>query len=943
MEARLRTLMEECAVKRGEIFTHTIKPSDTWYAGSCYIPTEYQDEFIMLYSNCVKNGCKLTIAEKPGPYTPLRVDFDFKTDLDMGLKRVYDKNMLKEIIGYFQREIKAIVDKSEYEDKLLYCIVLEKTNPRSEEGACKDGFHLHFPHFITCDWVIDTYLPQNISKTMIKNGTWSKVKLITGVEKIIDTPISRKTWMMYGSMNCKSEKSEPYMYKRIKGGLGCKDINLGYAFNHKLKEISLYEVFEEEMIGRNEDVVFHLPQFLSIRGYLLESSKLKPEVEAKRLMTHKRNKRRRVRVKKKRSVEDVLKDIQMIKEAGIMDMLSDDRADSYESWMDVGWTLFNIGEGHEEALNLWIEFSRRSPSFEEGKCEELWLKMELKNKTLGSLLYMAKKDSPDMYRAWREDNIRCWIYESLKEPKPAELDVAKVVYKMFEGKFICSDAKKGIWYEFRDHRWRKMDGDIQLKRVILDDVGQEYRNYKAELARGEAENRGEDRKKCEERLKRCTAIITALKTEKFVNNVVRMCKVYMHDSKFNRMMNENKKILVCENGVLDLDLLLFRDGRPDDYATFSTGLYYTEYYSGDSEVQELDDYLKKVFPNPKRRDYFLDFMCSCMKGGNIHKRCLFQTGGGDNGKSITTELLELTFGNGNDGYFGKFPRELIVKSSRGNSSSGARPELARVRGKRIMGFDEIAETETIDIGVLKLLTGNDSFFTRTLHDEGGEIKPMFTLIAQFNEPPAIPAQDEATWSRVRVLDYESKFVKPQDITKYPVPKSKSKQFEKKRFYADPYFSDKLPELANVLLWKLFRRFVESYNEKGLVEPDEVKFSTNKYKAENDIYQQFIDSKLEKTEDLEEFIRMNDMFSEFKEWYKENHSSYRKEPISKHKMKKEMLKRLGEVNQESQRKEDKYGLGKLGRWWGYKIVDDDYEDAFSGQNNNEKISSFLKRK
>jgi len=941
MEAQLRTLMGECAVKRGEAFTHTTKDTDTWYPGCYYVPSEYYEKFMRLYSECVMLDCKLPISEKPGPYTPLRVDFDFKTDLDMGLKRVYSKEMLREIVGFFQKEIRRIVRKDDFDEKLLYCIVLEKSAPRSEEGSCKDGFHLHFPHFITVDWIIDTHLPEVVTKAMVQNGTWSKIKLITKIEKLIDTPISRKTWMMYGSMNYKNIKSEPYKYKRIRGGLNNRGKSLGYAFDHKLREIPLKKVFKEEMIGREKDVEYYLPLFFSIRGYQNEGTRLNSEVDAKRIMNSKRNKRRRVRVAKKRSLEAILKDIKLIKDANIMDMLSDDRSDFYDSWMDVGWTLFNIGEGHEEALNLWIEFSQRSTNFQEGRCEEEWYKMELKNKTLGSLLYMAKSDSPNMYREWREDNIRYWIWESLKEARPAELDVAKVAYKMFEGKFICADAKKGIWYEFRDHRWREMNGDVELKLVILEDVRQEYINYKVELARGEAESRGVERKECEEKEKRCIAIITALKSDSFVNRVVNLCKVYMHDSKFLKMMNENKTILVCENGVIDLELKTFRDGRPDDYATFSTGLYYTEYNNEDFEVKELDDYLRKVFPNNKRRAYFLDFICSCMKGGNIHKKILIETGGGDNGKSITTILLELTFGSGNDGYFGKFPRELIVKSSRGNSSSGARPELARVRGKRIMGFDEIAETETVDIGVLKLLTGNDSFFTRTLHDKGCEIKPMFTTVLQCNTPPAIPAQDKPTWSRIRVLDYESKFVQSQDLSKYPVPEDENEQFKKKRFHADPNFSDQLPDLASVLLWKLFRRYIDSYSEKGLVEPEEVKFSTARYQTENDIYQQFIESKIEKTDDLENFVRMNDMFAEFKSWYQENHPSYRREPISKPKMKKELIERLGEVNIESDRTEDKYGFGKLGRWWGYKLFHGDTGDIFENDG-KAKITNLLKK-
>ena len=113
-----------------------------------------------------------------------------------------------------------------------------------------------------------------------------------------------------------------------------------------------------------------------------------------------------------------------------MDMLSDERSDELDKWMDVGWTLFNIGQGCDEALEIWVEFSRRSAKFIEGECEELWGTMEMREKTIASLLSMAKNDSPDNYNAWKETNIRFFLWRSLYEQKPNEYDVAMGVSKM---------------------------------------------------------------------------------------------------------------------------------------------------------------------------------------------------------------------------------------------------------------------------------------------------------------------------------------------------------------------------------------------------------------------------------------------------------------------------------------------------------------------------------
>jgi phage/plasmid-associated DNA primase len=379
-------------------------------------------------------------------------------------------------------------------------------------------------------------------------------------------------------------------------------------------------------------------------------------------------------------------------------------------------------------------------------------------------------------------------------------------------------------------------------------------------------------------------------------------------------MDENKKLFVCENGVLDLELGIFRDGRPDDYCTFSCNQYYRPYTKEDDEWKELKIFFRKVFPDRDLRRYFKDSTCAILEGGNKNKVFIVGTGGGDNAKSVTHKLLELMFGE----YHLKFPQEMLIKG-RGNSSSSARPELARVRGKRIAIIQEIAKDETLNIGVLKELTGNDSFYARTLFEKGTEIQPGFTLLMQCNEPPAIPGHDDATWNRVRRLDYESRFVKPRDLHKFPVPASEEEQMKMKRFHADLSFMDRVPELVPVLLSMFFKRYVEKYKKFGLREPQKVQMATGMYRAMNDVFVQFIQDKIEEVEypkgtaDSEKvFIKLADVHAEFTSWYKETHSSYSKEKFDRHILAHELNKRLN-------------GSEKRGRqqiWIGYRICEDD---------------------
>ena len=908
-------------ISEGEVFTtytHVTKKTPNSCSGSYNIPNDKIDAFLTTYCNVVNKSIWASVAEKPSNHAPLRVDMDFKSDLAHGSERHYTEEHLKELVKFYQIEISNITE--ELTDETLTCIVLEKKRPRIEKDAVKDGFHLHFPNFICEPRIQDYILRDKVIGRLKQSELWRNTKYITPVEDMIDRDIGHKVWMLYGSMNYKSDESTPYLYERPQGGPNdpwktCTQ-PYGHVYNHNLEEIKMMEVFESDMVNRKNSIKYYLPRFLSIRGYN-ESTKLKKFAkEAVIVSNHKKQIiRKRKGVQKKRGVEEALEDIKIIKNGDIMEMLSSERADNYGDWIDVGWTLFNIGQGHEEALKLWIDFSQKSHKFEEGVCENEWNRMEIRDKSLGSLLMMAKNDNPVMYKEWKDTNINHYLYKSVEEKQPTEYDLSMVVYSMFKDRFCCAYGKKDIWYEFRDHRWHLMDDGLGLKRLLVTDVLDKYLEFKKELIDRRLEAKDElSVKMFDEKEKRASVICNKLKTIGFHDKILKMCKLNMEDSKFLKKMNENKKILVCENGVLDLELGIFREGRPDDYATFSTGLIYDDRYSHhDEDVKNVKLFLKKVFPNENRRKYFTDMATSCLQGGNVHKRFIIGTGCGDNSKSVTYTLLELVFGE----YYGKFPRELLISGQNG-SSAGARPELSRVRGKRVMSMQEITHRDNINIGVLKELTGNDSFFARGLFEMGGEITPQYTLWMQCNAPPKVPGHDDATWSRIRVLDFESKFVKPQDREKFPVPETLEEQMKMKRFEADPTFMDYLPEMAPALLWLLFDNFINNYKHNGLNEPKEVMTATNEYKANNDVYMEFISEKIIKVEGedddkyMDNFVTLSVMFDEFKEWYRENYPSY-KNSIGKNKFRDSLKKLLGTTTT------CKRGF-KGGKFYGYELSD-----------------------
>ena len=75
----------------------------------------------------------------------------------------------------------------------------------------------------------------------------------------------------------------------------------------------------------------------------------------------------------------------------LVNMLSEDRCNSYNDWLNVGICLFNLSNNY---LLMWLKWSKKSDKYEKGSCEKKW-KSFRKTKDglkIGSLLMWAKND-----------------------------------------------------------------------------------------------------------------------------------------------------------------------------------------------------------------------------------------------------------------------------------------------------------------------------------------------------------------------------------------------------------------------------------------------------------------------------------------------------------------------------------------------------------------------
>lgn len=893
----------------GAYYTHVSlhNPKGSFTLGTKQLVEQFYHLYCETLQRSKNHKVNLGVAERPLLYLPVLADIDIKIDttdsiIMMENNHIYTEDNLFEIIGIYQSVLRGIIE--DCEDEHLLCIVLEKpvyTIETNERQYTKNGFHLHFPNCFLNKNDQELHLIPRIKKRVKENKVFENLN-IEDSSSVIDDKVCTVNWLMYGSS--KAPNMEPYRATRAIEHDG-NEISIEAAFRDYL----LYDD-KQQFIDIRNNVEYYLPRLLSILPYGRETLELKEGLEIVNKPTSSLFKSKKPEHKREYKALSSSNEDDIVTARSLLPLLSDFRAEDRIEWLSVGWTLFCIGNGSTEAFNLWNEFSARcEDKYDEGACIQEWDRMVDKGKTIRSLHYLAKIDSPVEYQKLMGDVSDDLVHKALSG---THYDVSKLLHSMYGSEFVCASNTSNVWFQFFNHRWKEIDGGVYLRKKISNELVDKFKEmkkrYNDTYEAEEGFNDAMENKNRANYVNAITKLINNLKTRPFKTHVMKESADEFFDDEFKDKLNMNPFLFAFKNGVYDLKLHVFRDGRPDDYLSRSAPICYRTYDRSSPEVKEVELFFLKVFPDDDLREYFLDQMCQIFVGGNQQKKVYFWLGaGGDNSKSVTQNLFERMLG----AYAIKFKTTLL--SGKKSESGAASPELARAGdGVRLAVFQELSKKEELNIGTLKEMSGNDSYWARDLFEKGKgskEITPMFKMIFIQNELPKLDFQDKATWNRVRVIEFESTFVLPGSVDHEAPPATLEEQLKAKRFPADPLFDQKIKGMLEPLAWFLLERY-KTLTPKP--EPKKVTQATEIYRRSNDIYRQFIEENIE--EDGAAFLSLDDTFATFKEWYRSSYPS-QKAP-EKNDIKNYLVKLWGELEK---------GL----KWQGYRIKKNEDEVIVDG--------------
>ena len=818
-----------------------------FYIGDDSVLESYYDEIYKGNETVASMG----LAEVPGKdmdYSPVRVDIDLcktykKDDLP---EAIYDIESVTTLVAIYYKKIQAMVCGG-LKDRDCMCVYLAKDKPkRKDPNTISQGFHLHFPFIFLRNGDQKNFLHPQIEVEVDNLGLFDDV---VDADKKSSSAVDARAcigapWLMYGS-----GKGDGRYYKIF-------DI-----WDANMKSVSI-ESMVKRYFNREDDeeysfqkpIKWYIPRILSIDPVDRDVYSLAPSAygSIKYEASKKRYLPKNCNVEDFTDVEEIEKDCKLAQE--LVPLLSEERADDWMTWTRVGIYLFNITKGGEVGFNLWYTFSQSAKNARiatEDECRKIWSNFYDSGITIRALENMVKEDNKEEYSKYQKRNSHRHI---IHVRTINNYDVAMTLHALFPEEFVYTRDK--TWFVFRNHSWHFAPEGMFIRKLLsttLCDNHKSLSNKIKEILKipGLSQDKQETLTLA---LENVSKILNALKSTSYKNNIMKELAELYYDPNFLQKLDADPDLLCFDNGVFDLKEGIFRDGRPSDYTSKTTCYDYVEFDPKSKRVLEVMAYLEQVFPDSEVREYALNFMSDLVRGFNFNKIFSIWTGNGDNSKSVLINLLEKVFG----AYFVKLPTSLVT--GKRTQSSAAAPELSRTKGVRICVLQEPSKNDNLNAGIVKELTGNDSFYCRGLFSDGGDVTPLFKLVMACNDLPDCSNSDDAYWNRIRVLPFESTFSNN-------APKDLQSQVRTKTFPKDPNFSIKLNSMVQPLIYLLVNRYSKMRNKKYF-EPYKVTCATDIYKRNNNVALLFTNERV--VEDKDNLVSILDLYTEFKEWHKDSY-------------------------------------------------------------------------
>lgn len=200
-------------------------------------------------------------------------------------------------------------------------------------------------------------------------------------------------------------------------------------------------------------------------------------------------------------------------------------------------------------------------------------------------------------------------------------------------------------------------------------------------------------------------------------------------------------------------------------------------------------------------------------GKIVMEAMIIAYGDGRNGKSTFWNAILRVLGT----YADSMSADVLTVGSKRN----VKPELAEVRGKRLIIAAELEEGMRLSTSVVKQLCSTDDIRAEKKYKDPFSFTPSHTIVLYTNHLPKVGALDQGTWRRLIVIPFEAVIEGSKDIKNY---------------------ADHLVSHAGgaILSWIIEGAKKVIKNDFILPKPDKIVEASQQYREENNWLERFID-------------------------------------------------------------------------------------------------------
>jgi len=221
-------------------------------------------------------------------------------------------------------------------------------------------------------------------------------------------------------------------------------------------------------------------------------------------------------------------------------------------------------------------------------------------------------------------------------------------------------------------------------------------------------------------------------------------------------LDKNENLLNTPYATYDLSKGMAGE-RPHDPADLITKM--TECSPEDEGMQIWLDALDIFFCGDKDLIGYVQKIVGMAAVGKVYQEHLIIAyGGGANGKSTFWNTISRVMGT----YSGKLSAEALTVGCKRN----VKPEMAELKGKRLIIASEMEEGMRLNTAVVKQLCSTDEIFAEKKYKAPFSFTPSHTLVLYTNHLPKVGANDDGIWRRLIVIPFNAKITGNSDVKNY---------------------------------------------------------------------------------------------------------------------------------------------------------------------------------